>query len=215
MAADRVMGRNSLANRRASSRRKTWIAAASFGAHLVLIAALALSIRAVPPASETPTMVVSLLPRLVPPPAPPHTAPRPAKPHAAPVPRPAAPSPPAAPPLRLTPSPPPKAPPPSDAQATEGAAVRGALRDIFQCPHSDTFKMDAAERERCRKVSHELGQGAQAYVMDPEAQIRHGPPVASHGWKGTMGPPPPRPGVMSTPSNCGPMGCPTPEHGPP
>lgn len=93
--------------------------------------------------------------------------------------------------------------------------MRGALRDIFQCPHSDTFKMDAAERERCRKVSRELGQGAQVYVMDPEAQIRHGPPVASHGWKGTMGPPPPRPGVMSTPSSCGPMGCPTPEHGPP
>ena len=93
--------------------------------------------------------------------------------------------------------------------------MRGALRDIFQCPHQDDFKMDPVERERCRKVSRELGQGAQAYVMDPEAQIRHGPPVASHGWKGTMGPPPPRPGVMSTPSSCGPTGCPTPEHGPP
>jgi hypothetical protein len=70
------------------------------------------------------------------------------------------------------------------------------------------LKLDSAQREHCREVFRDLGKGAPMYVVDPHPHGRHDPPVESHGFKGVMGSPPPRPGVMMNERDCGILSCP-------
>lgn len=188
-----------MANQRRGARRRVWIAAASIAAHLVLIGALALSIRAAPQTGETPAVVVSLIRAMAPRPAspPPQARPRVSPPRPEPAASPApAPSP-------VPHVPPPVALPSNAPDLSDAEAARGALRAIVLCPHADDLDMSPAERARCRKVARDLGQGAPTYDVDPHPHGRHDPPVASHGWNAVMGPPPPRPGTLSEPRDCG------------
>jgi hypothetical protein len=187
------------------------VIAASLGAHLLLILTFALSIRVLPEIQGSPPIVVTLVrpvierssrpePPKSPPPPPsrlqPHLAPPPpaGTPVVAPLPPPPA-------------APPPKAPPVNTSDADDQAAARAALQDIVLCPRADSLKLDAAQREHCRKVFRDLGKDAPMFVVDPHPHGRHDPLTESHGFKTKMGPPPPRPGVMMD-RECGKLSCP-------
>jgi hypothetical protein len=196
-----------------SSRRRAGIAAASLAGHLLVIAALALSIRPErPPRDTAPPIVVSLVPWMTQRPDRARSrAKAPTKPSQArgkPPPQTAR-TPPSAPlpPLSL---------PPNDTRLADQAAVRSALGALVGCAHPDAFKLDAAERERCGRINREMGRDAPTYVVDPHPHGRHDPPVASHGMAVVIGPPPPRPGVLSSlPVGCSQSNCVTPQTGPP
>ena len=93
--------------------------------------------------------------------------------------------------------------------------MRAALQALVLCGHPDEFKLDPAQRERCRGVTHHMGEDAPSYDVDPHPHARHDPPVASHGTKVIIGPASPKPGVMTNlPVGCGQTWCNTPQSGP-
>ena len=200
-----------MAKQRAFSQRKGFVAAASLGAHLLLFAAFALSIRVLPQAQGSPPIEVTLVRPVFAPPAPeeppkpiqrlvqPHRTPAPAGVTAVPMPLPPAP---VAPPPRTLPS---NAPDLGDPSGT-----RAALQDAVLCPHADTLKLDNTQKEHCRKVFRDIGKDGPVFAVTTNPHGRHDPPVESHGFRSVMGPPPPRPGVMmNDKTDCGLLTCPT------
>ena len=198
-----------MAKQRAFSKSKGFVAAASLGAHLLLFAAFALSIRVLPRDQGSPPIEVTLV-RPVFAPSTPEERPKPVEtrvqPHRAPI----APS---AAPLSLPPAPtkpPPIALPSNAPELTGPDGTRAALQDAVLCPHPDELKLDNTQKEHCRKVFRDLGKGGPVFAVTTNPHGRHDPPVESHGFRSVMGPPPPRPGVMmNDKTDCGLLTCPT------
>jgi hypothetical protein len=200
-----------LAKQRAFSQSKVFVAAASLGAHLLLFAAFALSIRVLPQAVGLPPIEVTLVRPVFAPPVP-EEQPKPlqtrvqphrtlAPPNVTPLPAPLPPAPVVPPPRALLSNAP---------DLGDQTGTRAALQDAVLCPHADTLKLDSAQKEHCRKVFRDLGKDGPVFAVTANPHGRHDPPVESHGFRSVMGPPPPRPGVMmNDKTDCGLLTCPT------
>jgi hypothetical protein len=166
-------------------------AAIAVAAHGVLILLLALGIRVVRPAHETPPLEVTLTRLFAPHPKPVRQVSQRPIPPAAPrqaAPSPSTPSPSAPPPIALPEN------GPVDPKIAAAEALRGALQGVVRCAHADDFTMDPAERAACGRLNRQLAAGAPTYVVDPADHARHDPPVASHGMAAHIGHLSPRPG---------------------